>query len=458
MRKSRGACISLPAKGWLLCITLLGIAGGGYGQEASDPNRAESLQNWQYYAEVPLTPQGEASLYEFFLTPQVYDAARFDLGDLRLYDAKEQEIPYALRVLEEKSSLETLSTQTFNRLQLPDGTRQLSLDLGTQEIEHNQVKVQTTGVNFRRRVVIEGADDKKNWQELVSDYLLYFRHEGETFQEITIDYPPSRFRYLRVRVHPDLAEDAMAADPQAEGSWALENVFVRRHVDIPGEMVTRSLEYNNRQPTRTSQGPGSQWLIELGGSSVPCAELVVEIENDDFVRDWEVESAGPDNRFSRVYAGTWQRKAGEEKTTFVARFPQEIRAARLKLLVTDYRNPPLTITSIKSRAPARQIVFQADRPEFEQPLRLYFANPDAIQPRYDFARNLPERLKRQPTRLELGERAENPIYQPEPKPFTERFPWLVHSVFAAAILVMAFLIVNLAQAALNRPSQEGTAA
>jgi hypothetical protein len=418
---------------------------------ADSGRRDESLTHWQYYAEVPLGPAADAPYADFLLTPAVFDGARYDLADLRLYDADQQEVPYALRVRTEKSELSNLAAGQFNRLQQEDGSRQVSLDLGDeQDVQHNEVEILTTGGNFRRRAVVEGGDDGKQWHQLATGYLLDFRHNGETFRDNTIDYPPSRFRYLRVTVHPDPQQDK-------DDSWELSSVNVRRRVRLPGENVTRPVTYTHREPVRTPDGPGSQWLIDLGGASVPCTELLVEIASDDFVRDWRVEAAGPDEpgeSFRQVASGTWRRKAGEKETTFSARLPDDLRAARLKLLVTDYRNPPLEITSIKSRAPARQVVLPARQENLKGPLRLYFGNSKAEQPRYDFARNLPQRLEPKPERVELGERQDNPVYQPEPPPLTERLPWLVHGVLAVAVAVLAALIASLAWTALkNSPAE-----
>ncbi len=408
--------------------------------------QSEPLKRWRYFAEVASLPSADTPWYDCLVTPQVFDAARLDLADLRLYDAGGVEIPFALRVRREESQLANIEAEEFNRLTTEDGVRQVSLDLGEEQVQHNEVEVLTPGINFRRPVVVEGSDDRKAWHELADNHLLSYQSNGREFVDATVDYAPSRFRYVRVSVRPDPQEDT-------DGKWQLRSVNVRRRVQIPGEQVTREVKFRPREPVRTRQGPGSQWLIELGGAGVPVAELLVEIDSDDFVRDWQVESAGPDRpgeEFRHVAAGTWQRKAGQEKQTFVAQLPEEVRAARLKLLVTDYRNPPLSIESIRTRAPARQVVFEAGPNKVQGPLRLYFGNPDAEAPRYDFARNLPRQLDPAPKRLELGVRQPNPGYQPAPKPLTERLPWLVHSVLAGSVATLGLLIVSLARAAMRQ--------
>ena len=92
------------------------------------------------------------------------------------------------------------------------------------------------------------------------------------------------------------------------------------------------------------------------------------------------------------------------------------------------------------------------------PWRLYFGNPKAESPNYDFARNLPQRIAPPPDRLTLGARQENPGYEPEPLPLTERLPWLIYVLLSAAVAVLALLIANLARASIQIADlREGTA-
>jgi hypothetical protein len=79
-------------------------------------------------------------------------------------------------------------------------------------------------------------------------------------------------------------------------------------------------------------------------------------------------------------------------------------------------------------------------------MRLYYGNARALAPRYDLAARLPAEPGRMATRLVLGPRRDNPNYRPEPKPFSERAPWLVYLVLAVAGVVLAAILASLARA------------
>jgi len=120
-----------------------------------------------------------------------------------------------------------------------------------------------------------------------------------------------------------------------------------------------------------------------------------------------------------------------------------VHATRLRLLVADYRNAPLTIRAVKLSASARQVVFARPTPP-ETELRLFFGNPGADWPNYDFARNLPENPPVS-VRAGLTETIENADFVPPPQPFTERFPWLIYIVLGAVALCLLVVIASLAK-------------
>ena len=433
---------------WLVISVFAASAAGSEPQanpagSPSDVRAAEAVSAWQFLAEVPVAGAGPSPLIDFVLPPGVFDAARVDLADLRLYDAQLRDVPYALRIRSEVDTTETVEAKEFNRVPDPAGGMQVSLDLGDKQIDHNEVEVNTAGDNYRRRVALEGSDDRKEWNELAKRDVVRFPSGDKAFVDKTLSYTPSRYRYLRITLSPDPQNDRRPIE--------IGEVVVRRRVKVPGELDVREVPFGQREPVRAGGGPGSRWVLDLQAGAVPVDRLLATVADEEFARNWYVESGGPadaNERFQRVAAGVWQRRAGERVQDMAAEFGQEVRAARLRLVVTDNRNPPLRLTAVKAAAPARVVI--AKRPESPSgPWRLYFGHPKAEAPNYDFARNLPQKLDPPPNRVSLGPRQANPIYQPEPLPLTERLPWLTYVLLGAAVAVLAALIFNLARVAIQ---------
>ena len=97
--------------------------------------------------------------------------------------------------------------------------------------------------------------------------------------------------------------------------------------------------------------------------------------------------------------------------------------------------------SVSSGA-ARQVIFEAASAG-PGPIRVYYGNSKAVAPHYDLAARLPTDLEPPPVRLALQEQRENPVYSPEPRPFSERSPWLVYVVLGSAAVVLAAILLSL---------------
>ena len=130
----------------------------------------------------------------------------------------------------------------------------------------------------------------------------------------------------------------------------------------------------------------------------------------------------------------------KERIDFAERF-----ARHLKLTVIDDRNEPLPISGVAALGAARQVVFEAAAAD-RSPLRLYYGNTKAPAPHYDLDARIPVNAVVQLTRLGLGPQQQNPVFLPEPKPFSERQPWVVYVVLIAACAILALLLLNIARA------------
>jgi hypothetical protein len=408
---------------------------------ADEGTVAEPLAGWEWFQELTWDAKKTPARVDFVLPPGVFDKARPDLGDLRLIDGRGHPVPYALRVRRARDECMALRAREFNRATAVDRSAEVSLDLGERAPEHNEIDVVTDGRDFRRRLHLEGSNDERTWAVLLDRaWLVRFEVGPQQVDVHHHTYPASRFRYLRVRVLPDRSLD--------DDRPALTAVGVFHTVGVPGEEVTLPAHPGPREAVPAPGGPGSAWTIEFGGNRVPCERLRFDVAGDEFVRPFEVTAWDETVRHQVLAGGEWRRRRGEEPRPLEVTF-SEILARQLRLTVTDYRNPPLAVQGVTYSAPARQVVFAppAGQPP---PLRLYFGNPDAAPPHYDFAATLPEKLDPPPLRAELGEPQNNPDYRPPPRPLTERWPWLVYVVLGAASVVLLAVLAALAREAVAR--------
>ena len=396
-----------------------------------------SLSLWPYYVEVTAQRTND-ELYDVVVPLPVMDKARADLADLRLFDSTNREVPYAIRVRRELDEKREIPTRLFNRGSAGPATSEASVDLGENPGEHNEIEIETNGANFRRQVVVEGSDSGREWRTLSNDGVIFsFSSQNNVAESQRVSYPTSRYRYLRVKVSRDPITDRET--PQ------VTSVKVKMAVREKGLLSTWDVPVPSYQLQRNQGAHATVWTLDLGGR-VPCDRLSLEIEEDSFSRPFQVETIDDQHSVELLASGDLTRHSGDEKKPVVIYFNEEAVVRKLRLQITDYSNPTLHITSINASAPARQLVFELKGPA-AQPLRLYFGNENVPAPHYDFEKEVAARVSKEPVHGELSDVLANRDYKPEPKPLTERVPWLIYVVLAISSIALGFVLWSLARTA-----------
>jgi hypothetical protein len=393
---------------------------------AQPPATPERLSAWPYYKEI----SSRGVLAGFLLDREVLDKTRTDQADLRLYDIAGHEIPYALRVRRDVDTRSLFTSREFNRA-VEGNASVVSCDLGAEPQEHNEAAISTAGDNFRRVAQVEGSPDGAQWFTLASQAILFrFTSGGRTVEQNSVSYPVSRYRYLRVRVERDPQTDRAAPEITSMG--------VERSVQAKGQTIAFEATMESREADPFQGRPASIWRLDLGGR-VPLQSLVLNAAQRTFSRPFQLEiiddPASPETLASGDLTRT-EEHAAPVRIDFNERF-----ARRLKLTVIDDRNPPLGINGVSFLSAARQVIFEAPA----ETVRLYYGNSKGIAPHYDAASRLPVDSPAW-EHLNLGPERGNPGYRPEPKPLSERSPWLVYIVLIAACAALAGILVNLAKA------------
>ena len=396
-----------------------------------------SLSQWPYYVEV--TPeQTGPGIYDLIVPLPVMDKARSDLADLRLFDSANREIPYGIRIRREVDEKRDIPVRLFNSGFAGPETSEVSVDLGENPGEHNEIEIETRGTNFRRQVAIEGSDSGREWRTLSNHGVLFsFASQNTVAESKRVTYPTSRYRFLRVKVSSDELTD--------DETPTVTNVKVMMAMREKGSLSSWSVQVPSYQLLRNQGAHASAWIIDLGART-PCDRLTLDIADDSFSRPFQVESVDDDQNVKLLATGDLTRHAGDEPTPLVIVFNKEENVRQLRLQITDYSNPTLDINGITASAPARQLVFELKEPA-SQPLRLFFGNTNVTAPHYDFEKELPARLSKEPIHNSIGNVLANREYKPEPLPLTERVPWLIYLVLAAASVALGFVLFSLARSA-----------
>jgi hypothetical protein len=409
-----------------------------------------STSAWPFFVEV--TPRQSApAIYNFVVPLEVMDKSREDLADLRLYDARGREIPYAVRIRREVDERREVGVSIYNQAKIGSAS-EASIDLGENGSKHNEIEIDIAGSNFRRRVDVEGSETGQEWRTLkTGDPIFRFANQNRIAESNRISYPTSRYRFLRVRIFPDELTDKEVP--------VISGVKVMMVVREQGERTTWATALPSYQLQRNQGAPASAWTIDLGGR-LPLDRLLLEVEEASFSRQFQLEAIDDPQNIRLLTSGELTRRVGEPQQPIAIALDGEVYARKVRLVVTDYSNQTLSISGFKAQAAARELTFELKDPD-GQPLRLYFGNAKATAPHYDFEKELSAKLALglpPPVRSGVSSSVvNNPDYKPEPLPLTERLPWLIYLVLAASSVALALILISLARTTLrSRGSEAGS--
>jgi len=320
------------------------------------------------------------------------------------------------------------------------GTRlEIVLDLGSQAGLANKVALRLAGDNFRCRVYIDGAKAADQEGLRLGQDLVY-RHEGR-FEQTRVSIPRSEFRFLRLTLRP------------IQGKLpALERATVLSEVRVPPHWVPVSAKVNHREDTEARRT-----VIDLDFGrlvrDLDCVKFGIAEPTFDRSVQWEgtglsepvvspedeetgtVTSERKPEVYEPIGGGTLRREKADKPARLQLPIP---RARKLRILIENGDDRPLTIGDVSVFRLQRGLIFSADPAANYE---LWYGRPDAPEPDYDVAR-LPVTMP--PAELpaaRLGPARSLPVTPPS-LPWSEKHRAVFWIILAAVLILLAALIVR----------------
>lgn len=415
------------------------------------------LSRWRHLCDVPLKTAPGEGVAEFSLPGEVFAKARADLGDLRLVGAPGESVPYVLRVDRGRAerSVSSRPVKMYNLTFLPGKQSSVTLDFGKAE-HKTRIDVDTSGVNFRRRVTVEASEDERKWQVLrKTGWLFRIGPGGGKFEMNRVKLPDNNFRYLRVTVF-NAPDDGEKVEIREVRSWRVQ-VTAAPPQAVAVESVSTSVVQKPKDKT-------TEIAVDLGFEKPPLYEVDMSFDDVNFLRRVEIlgrdrekrtvlerfEDAPPRKRevdvpWSSVAGGTVYRfVGGDDKPQASTRFRFSAGQARYRYLLVRIHNgdnAPLKFTGLKIRRFQHYLAFQ---PTSDGPYTLYLGNDAAAKPQYDLAHFIGRLRAEGVTKIDIGPVRPNPAFAEKEKvvPWSERHKGLLWVVLIAVLLVLGVLVVR----------------
>jgi hypothetical protein len=376
-----------------------------------------------YFSNVREVRIAQPDRQNFFVVDQeIWNHARPDLGDLRLYNGDSQ-AQYALSEQRAETSSEEVEAKILN-LGSVKGRTEFDLDTGGLA-EYDRIRLRLDAHDFVASASVSGghAAGKASEVELAPSTLYDFSKEqlGSNFQ---LKLPPSSFPYLHIRLSPGIFPQ------QVKGAtiWNLR------------EQKAKWVKAGSCAIATTKQKPGQNLTVIACDipAKVPLARIEFQIEPTqvNFRRVVSVE----DSKGEQVASGEITRVRMNRGGRLVISENLTISLAgnygALTLVINNGDNPPLAIMAVEPLAVERRIYFD---PAGNSILKLYYGDAKLPAPDYDYARFF--HLDDSPAEAELGASVHNALFtgRPDDRPWSERHTGVLWAAMVLAALALALL-------------------
>jgi hypothetical protein len=369
----------------------------------------------------------EPGLVAVRLDRHVYEAARSDLGDLRVLDLRGEGVPYALdRGL--PGPQPERRPRVRNRGAGRDRSATAVLDFGA-NTSKERLALRLSGDNFRRRVSVEGSHDGRDWTLLTDEGWVFAIPGPEPARYETVALPENDFTLLRVTVHPGPREEERVS---IEDAWLPAGERRPRRVEVQAPRWSRAEDRRARET----------WItLDLGARHQPYRAVELDVEDERFFREARLEvredpplgaldPIAPPERWTSAGRGVVYRLEddGESRESLRVEASGRARALRLRLRNRDDR--PLRVAGVSVVVPVERLLFEAPR---EGVYTLTYGAADLRAPTYDLPRTLDE--EPETGAAELGPPIRREVVA-DVLPWTERHPVLL---WVGLLVVVAVL-------------------
>jgi hypothetical protein len=357
----------------------------------------------------------------FAIDPVLYRGMTIGQADLRIV-RDGVETPYVIHTLTDSSHETELRPAILNQGMVPSSGVQVTMEL-ERAGKHNRLRLSTWERNFRQRVRIETADDPEHWTIARDDgYIFDFSKGDRRVAVLTVDYPVSTRRYVRATVFGWTDIHAI------ESAWL---TFYEEHRAVRDILATI-------KPTRAEEDKTHSTLLtaDAGFAGLPANQIRFAVGPANFYRAVEIETSRNGQDWLYVAAGVLSRTPEREELTIdIPEHSGRYRRAR----IYNGDDKPLPIESLTISGFERVVTFPANA---SGTFWVYYGNPDARAPTYDFGRIVGEGA---PVTVSLGPEQANSLYRAPPPPkkaWSDEHPGLLYTMLGLAVAIMGYVTVR----------------
>lgn len=416
---------------------------------ATASNAALNKAGWDWQRLIDL--KGNSGFVQLMVTPEIFDQSQPSLNDLRVLNKDNNLVPHVIYrgQIQMIKHTEWRPARLLNATFAPKTFSKVTVDF-EEKVVKNRIELQLSGENYRRRALLEGSDNNKEW-EIVAENIWLFdvKLNDRHFRVNTIEFPSNDFRYLRLTVYNMVDDPRRIFIEEVKGAYSrIEDK--KELVQVPVKQIKHSVDPKKKETIVE---------FDFGFRNLPITSVEVESAEPYFYRAFELcsrnqikemvprktetgsEMRERDVPWKVLRRGVLYRIKDQTKTTESLKIEGLDAPFRyLQLRIFNKDNPPLRIDGGTVLRREVGLIFRSEQNHYYM---LIGGNPKARPADYDLSVAVKDLDSVTLPRVVAESSSEVTIlHQKKRLPWSDRHNVLLWIILGIAVLITAFMIVK----------------
>ena len=318
----------------------------------------------QYFKTIKIT--GKSAYKQFFLTEDIYENSKNNLGDIRIIDKNGKEVPYVIETgkEQEKHSEKIVARAKIDEVLTKKDKMEFIVkfnsDSSLKDIIGNRLAL-IPSKNFYTEYTLLGSNNGTDWEQIASGEI----YKTPDKENLTIEFSEKRYEFYKI------------VTPLDKG-----NIFSEAILKLSNNEAGKFKTVGTKLDYKVEQ-EGKNTILKIKSKFLPLKNIVLDV-NDEFQRNYTVRSG--DN----FYAEGIISKVGE-KSNLVVNLENIPKLSEIIVEIKNGDNSPLKINRVTGNYVPDRIVFRAIEGE---DYKITFGDENLNKPEYDiveFADSIKER-------------------------------------------------------------------
>ncbi|BBM53142.1 hypothetical protein JMUB3935_2124 [Leptotrichia trevisanii] len=313
------------------------------------------LFSYQYFKTIKIT--GKSMYKQFFLTEDIYENSKNNLGDIRIIDKSGKEVPYVIETgkKQEKNSEKVVARAKIDEVLTKKDKMEFIVkfnsDSSLKDIIGNRLEL-IPSKNFYSEYTLLGSNNGTDWEQITSGEI----YKTPDKANLTIEFSEKRYEFYKVVTSLDKG-----------------NIFSEAILKLSNNEAGKLKTVGTKLDYKVEQ-EGKSTILKIKSKFLPLKNIVLDVE-DEFQRNYAVRSG--DN----FYAEGIISKVGE-KSNLVVNLENVPKLSEIIVEIKNGDNSPLKINEVTGNYVPDRIVFRATEGE---DYKITFGDESLDKPEYDIA-------------------------------------------------------------------------